>query len=270
MTSQCESKVHLPLADGQIRLLKLKPASTLSDPIECSLFAIPPTTNTRYEAVSYVWGNQNCRKVIKVNNVDFQITGNLFELLPYLRQHDSDRVLWIDGLCIDQTNDVEKCRQVNMMGDIYKGASHVVIFLGREWDGLDIAIKYLGLAAQQQDAHLDPALEPHLHWKPADPAADFDSYLKWYNAVNSKQDYDTSQWKDQTFPDALIPNLSGRRFILMENGDIGMADAKSQQNDVVMVLAGGKVPLIGDAYVDGKMEGEAVTSNAKWMEVTLI
>lgn len=58
---------------------------------------------------------------------------------------------------------MEKSRQVNMMGDIYKGASHVVIFLGREWDGLDIAIKYLGLAAQQPDAHIDPALEPHLH-----------------------------------------------------------------------------------------------------------
>lgn len=163
MTSRCESKIHLPLTDGQIRLLKLKPARTQSDPIECSLFPISPTKDTPYEAVSYVWGNQVRDKVIKVNEVDFQIPGNLFELLPYLRQHDSDRVLWIDGLCIDQTNDVEKSRQVNMMDDIYKGASHVVMFLGREWDGLDIAVKYLGAAAEQQDAHLDPALEPHLH-----------------------------------------------------------------------------------------------------------
>ncbi|KAK2739879.1 heterokaryon incompatibility protein [Colletotrichum kahawae] len=163
MTFLNDRKVHLPLADGQIRLLKLKPASSLSDPIECSLFAISLTKSTRYEAVSYVWGDQNRYKVIKVNNVDFQIPGNLFEFLPYLRQHGSDRVLWIDGLCIDQTNNVEKSCQVNMMGDIYKCASHVIIFLGREWDGLDIVIKYLKLAAQQQEAHIDPALEPHLH-----------------------------------------------------------------------------------------------------------
>ncbi|KAH9240589.1 hypothetical protein K456DRAFT_31627 [Colletotrichum gloeosporioides 23] len=163
MPSRRDSKVHSPLADGQIRLLRLKPANDHSAPIECSLFAISPTKSTQYETVSHTWGEPKRDKVIKVNSLDFQISRNLFELLPYLRRRWSDRVLWIDALCINQENHKERPSQVKMMGEIYKGASHVVIFLGKKWDGLNIAIEYLKLAAHQEDAHLNPTLEPHLH-----------------------------------------------------------------------------------------------------------
>lgn len=163
MPPRRDSKIHSPLADGQIRLLRLKPANDHSAPIDCSLFAISPTKSTQYEAVSYTWGDPKRDRVIKVNSLDFQISRNLFELLPYLRRSRSDRVLWIDALCINQENPKERPSQVKMMGEIYKGASHVVIFLGKKWDGLTIATEYLKLAARQEDAHLNPALEPHLH-----------------------------------------------------------------------------------------------------------
>ncbi|KAK1853098.1 heterokaryon incompatibility protein [Colletotrichum chrysophilum] len=132
-------------------------------------------------------------------------------------------------------------------------------------------------------------LKEDREWKLADPAADFDSYLRWYKVVSSKENYCPSLLKNEPFQYPLVPNLSGRRFIRTNSGDMGMADAEAQPNDIVMVLAGGKVPyvlreqdagttsskhkryrLIGDAYLDGIMQGEGVAGNAKWTEVILV
>lgn len=125
-------------------------------------------------------------------------------------------------------------------------------------------------------------------WKLADPTTNFDSYSRWYNSISTEQDIQPSEMKHEPFLDALTPNLSGRRFIRTDHGDIGMAHAEARSDDIAMVLAGGKVPytlrqeiksgvskghelyrLIGDVYIDDKMEGEAV-SNGEWTEVTLI
>jgi hypothetical protein len=51
-------------------------------------------------------------------------------VLSHLRYHDKDRVLWVDAICIDQTNDNEKTHQGRMMRRIYKGAKSVVAWLG--------------------------------------------------------------------------------------------------------------------------------------------
>jgi Heterokaryon incompatibility protein (HET) len=39
--------------------------------------------------------------------------------------------LWIDALCIDQTNVDERAAQVLLMGDIYSSATRVIIWLGK-------------------------------------------------------------------------------------------------------------------------------------------
>lgn len=41
-------------------------------------------------------------------------------------------MLWVDALCIDQSNDSEKTQQVQQMGTIYKTAAAVVLWLGPE------------------------------------------------------------------------------------------------------------------------------------------
>ncbi|KAI9779440.1 MAG: hypothetical protein M1839_007405 [Geoglossum umbratile] len=40
--------------------------------------------------------------------------------------------IWVDAICINQSDDLEKAEQVALMGDIYKSAQSVVIWLGRE------------------------------------------------------------------------------------------------------------------------------------------
>jgi len=41
-------------------------------------------------------------------------------------------LIWIDAICIDQDNEDEKSTQILLMGDIYSGASRVIIWLGEE------------------------------------------------------------------------------------------------------------------------------------------
>lgn len=51
----------------------------------------------------------------------------------HLAKHDAGwihRYYWIDAICIDQENDLERGHQVGMMGDIYGGASRVIAWLG--------------------------------------------------------------------------------------------------------------------------------------------
>lgn len=54
--------------------------------------------------------------------------------LKRLRLPSTSRLLWVDQLCVDQDNDDEKAQQIQIMGDIYRKAKRVVIWLGEDTD----------------------------------------------------------------------------------------------------------------------------------------
>ncbi|KAF4337340.1 heterokaryon incompatibility [Fusarium beomiforme] len=83
-----------------------------------------------YAALSYVWGGQNTPHEILVNGKTLWITESLYEALHRLRKPNKDRIFWVDALCIDQNNIKERGHQVNHMGEIYKKAIKVIIWLG--------------------------------------------------------------------------------------------------------------------------------------------
>ena len=55
------------------------------------------------------------------------------------------RVLWIDSICIDQTPEAVKERnvQVALMGDIYKSAARVVVWLGPSNERVERALRQI-------------------------------------------------------------------------------------------------------------------------------
>lgn len=88
---------------------------------------------------------------INVDGTPFQATRNLFAALKRLRLDPSSsrianqpdcppvtdpsgtsRILWIDAICINQSDDDEKSHQVAMMGDIYGKAATGLLWLGEE------------------------------------------------------------------------------------------------------------------------------------------
>lgn len=126
---------RLSSTDHSIRLIRLHPDADPEAPIQCSLldYRMRRTGGIHlYEALSYVWGNPHDRVLITVNGLYLSITRNLHKALIRLRNSTFDRVLWVDAICIDQTNLEERASQVQLMAEIYASASQVLIWLGED------------------------------------------------------------------------------------------------------------------------------------------
>lgn len=118
--------------DG-FRILELLPG--ISDaPLRCQIQEVSWRQNPEYEALSYAWGPPIFSKHVEETASDsiLRVTENLFDALRFLRYDAEPRILWVDAICIDQSNATEKGHQVAQMGKIYKNAQSVAIWLGKE------------------------------------------------------------------------------------------------------------------------------------------
>ena len=150
--------LYLPLSvsSRMIRVLKLLPSSkeqgtvrsmtplrqsyeeiacTLEEwPLDASAEVSPSSAwlsahTPSYEALSYTWGTASESRCIRINqSFCARVRLNLYTALRALRQ-DYARVLWIDALCINQEDNVEKSQQVLMMHKIFATAREVIVWL---------------------------------------------------------------------------------------------------------------------------------------------
>jgi hypothetical protein len=126
----------------EIRLLGLLPGSR-SDPIVCSLNHARLSERPKYEALSYMWGPETHEKTMIINSDNREIRENLWAALSHLRYTNRSRILWVDAICINQADTTERNHQVTQMGNIYKGASTVIIWLGEEDPSSKLAVNLL-------------------------------------------------------------------------------------------------------------------------------
>lgn len=129
--SIAETFQYEPLDAGpsSFRVLRLLPI--LSSTIKCELEQRSLLDCEPYEALSYVWGSDEKVEEILVNGESLWITDSLHTALRYLALSDRHRVLWVDGICIDQNNTSEKSQQVQSMKAIFSQAENVVFWLGK-------------------------------------------------------------------------------------------------------------------------------------------
>ncbi|RSM14726.1 hypothetical protein CDV31_005308 [Fusarium ambrosium] len=120
------------LLNDEIRLLSVVPGD--SDLISCELSHVRLDSKPTFWALSYVWGARENPALIEVNGCPFEVTRNLYDALhEYRRQFLGDTngsFIWIDAICIDQTNHGEKAIQVPRMSEIYGKCEHVLAWLG--------------------------------------------------------------------------------------------------------------------------------------------
>lgn len=96
----------------------------------------------KYQAVSYAWGLSAKNHHITIEEqYSLPITQSLATALPYLIRSCSTGYLWIDQICIDQSNIAERNQQVSVMGDIFSNALEVLIWTGGEIKGLEKVLK---------------------------------------------------------------------------------------------------------------------------------
>lgn len=134
-TTQAQPEVYKKLASKRrnIRLLRLLPGKPEDSKIRCQLYRCSLLDAAgHYKALSYVWGSDvpKDEQSVYCNGVRVPVTLNLYSALHSLRNATNVMTIWVDSLCIDQSNERERTRQVRMMREIYSNSQEVVIWLG--------------------------------------------------------------------------------------------------------------------------------------------
>lgn len=75
------------------------------------------------------------------NGATLDVFKNLHNALFQLQELGwTSTPIWIDAICINQSDGAEKSAQVNMMGDIFRAAERVVVWLGKSSYATEIAL----------------------------------------------------------------------------------------------------------------------------------
>jgi hypothetical protein len=77
---------------------------------------------------------------LKIEGANLKATTNLELALRYLRLHDKPRTIWVDAICIDQTNIEERNQQVRLMKDIYSSCAVDLVWIGESDERIQSAI----------------------------------------------------------------------------------------------------------------------------------
>jgi len=149
------------LREGYIRLLAID-VGTGEDQICTRLVTYPLESAPEYVALSYTWGDLNDTLEILCHGQQLSITRNLRAALSRLRDQCSCdceclhvdgidmgvRYLWVDAICINQSDVVEKTEQVRLMARIFNKASWAIGWLGEKESAAEEGIR---LMKQLQD-----------------------------------------------------------------------------------------------------------------------
>ena len=131
--SSTQTYQYLPLKhERDIRLLYLLPGSD-GAPLSCSLSIVSLSELPVYEAISYTWGEPIFSASIECfSKGQLPITENLSKALFHMRFADRIRVLWVDAICINQQDLVERSHQVTLLRDTFERAENVIVWLGED------------------------------------------------------------------------------------------------------------------------------------------
>lgn len=138
------------LDPDEMRLLEVLPGKG-TEVLRCRVIRAGLKNPPIFNALSYTWDNSPVRKTRQVvlaetiflNDRSCLITPNLLSALRFYRENYSDP-LWVDYLCINQSNLQERGRQVLNMRRIYEQCQKVFVWLGREANDSTLAIEFLG------------------------------------------------------------------------------------------------------------------------------
>lgn len=221
-----------------IRLLEIEPARSINDPIRCRLVTLRLRDDLEYIGVSSLYGEHSETEHVWVNDYPVVITAHLSKALKHVRavfypaishlhqrrparqpsgtpgwlkklfgwlpkddnSHGTLRV-WLDYLCVNQRDDVEKGRQMALMKQAYWSAELVVGWLGERGEHHEITMETL--------AEIEDSL-PATFGDPGDKEKHPENYSPWHKFAEPM----THMWQDG--PDGQLP--------FMQNHWVGFHD----------------------------------------------
>jgi hypothetical protein len=150
----------------EIRVFHLDPPNLElpDDPIRGTLEVVNIDERPRFVALSYVWGTSSSPpRTITCAQHQIQVTDNLWNALSHLRHDptqkdpgrnsDGSLTIWIDAICINQSDEEEKLAQIPLMGDIYGSSYSTCIWLGEGSPETDEAVRLARTIGWQERLH---------------------------------------------------------------------------------------------------------------------
>ncbi|EME84950.1 uncharacterized protein MYCFIDRAFT_41912, partial [Pseudocercospora fijiensis CIRAD86] len=114
----------------EIRLVTVEAGK--GDEIHCKLNTVSLDGDLpQYESVSYCWGDITKKSSIVLDGqTTVDVSKNAHAALMRIRDPNIDRTIWIDAICINQTDVEERGSQVSNMHLVYHRATRNLIWLG--------------------------------------------------------------------------------------------------------------------------------------------
>jgi len=151
-TKNMEMIQYRPLdpSKREIRLIELFPTATNTSTQReraprCNLIHASLDDKPDYVALSYTWGDPRDTGIITVGRNSVSVTRNLYSALEHLQYDKTVRVIWVDAICINQSDNEEKSWQVRLMREIYQRATFVSIWIGPADTTSDKVMDFLNL-----------------------------------------------------------------------------------------------------------------------------
>jgi hypothetical protein len=166
-----DAYTYIPLQPEQIRLVVIPPQANFDQlVVDISVEQLDSTNN--YNAVSYCWGSHEkphsiiCRNVTSrfrdsplydpkskgyISVGRLPVTENLYQMLREFGRPDSYGIFWIDAICVNQADVLEKTAQVSMMHRIYSNAAATVLYAGHSDDSTVKAFQCARLLRELKD-----------------------------------------------------------------------------------------------------------------------
>lgn len=140
------------LGPESIRLVRIRPRSVLQvlclRPIQLDIAVFPLRDVPPYRALSYTWGppHVDMTAYTEHDKRDIRISGRRFAVLPNLldallelevtlrgpKWRKGPHYLWIDAICINQSDMAERAVQVGIMDRVYSQATQTIVWLGKQ------------------------------------------------------------------------------------------------------------------------------------------
>ena len=122
---------YLDFSAREIRLVNLLPGKE-SESIYCRLEHVSLDKKPDFEALSYSWCPSVELRPMLLNDHSHFATDNLHQVLRRLQLKSQIRSLWVDLICINQSDDAERTQQVQLMNSIYNDCTRALLLARRD------------------------------------------------------------------------------------------------------------------------------------------
>ncbi|KAH7008941.1 heterokaryon incompatibility protein-domain-containing protein [Ilyonectria destructans] len=119
---------------------------------------------------------------------------NCVAALRNIHEDRRERRMWVDAICIDQASTEEKIQQIGIMGDIYKTAASVRVWLGEQDDSSSLVCEYFAKVSGIDDGQAIRDTE-HEATK-----IGLDMARKWPQLSKSLADFFGRSWFTRAWP----------------------------------------------------------------------